>query len=253
MSKPMCNVIKDLLPLYVENVLSEDTINFVEEHLKKCPACQEELRKMRMPVMLPNFQKVQEQDGENIKKLRKRLKQKRILTGIISVVLTLAAVLAIWGITRPTSINDVLERAEDPFAVGEVLTQQVIDDHTTLVLYTNKDNPMELQNMVIRRTGPFYKRIDANGTLQLEKPKELESGDLRSRMLISWYQRDESHKYVAMAVVLDDGVADVAYGSQMLEEVDIDGYRVFLGFGESENVDYHLFDENGDELDHHAP
>lgn len=38
-----CNVIKDLLPLYVDNVCSSDSKEMVEEHLKTCPDCQKEL------------------------------------------------------------------------------------------------------------------------------------------------------------------------------------------------------------------
>jgi len=38
-----CNVIRDLLPLYHDQVCSEDSRRLVEEHLKACPACQKEL------------------------------------------------------------------------------------------------------------------------------------------------------------------------------------------------------------------
>ena len=34
-----CSIIQDLLPLYVDGVVSEDTAQAVEEHLETCEAC----------------------------------------------------------------------------------------------------------------------------------------------------------------------------------------------------------------------
>ena len=39
-----CNIIKDLMPLYKENLLSEDSKIFVEDHLKSCPDCENLLK-----------------------------------------------------------------------------------------------------------------------------------------------------------------------------------------------------------------
>ena len=252
MSKITCNVIRDMLPLYVENVLSEDSVNLVDEHVKECPECKAELEQMTQPVVLPDFSKVQEHDCQQIKGIRSKIKKRGIITALISVLATLAVLLLGWIVTQPRSINDVLEKLDDPFVVGEVLTQLEIDDRTTVVFYTNKNNPEELQNSVIRRIGFFYKPIDNNGTLVLEKPHQLETGDLRSRMHISWYQKG-SDKYVAMVVVYDKEVSSVVYGTQPLEKLDVDGLEVYLGFGESKDSEYHLLDADGKEMDHYAP
>lgn len=37
--KITCNVIEDLLPLYVEGLTSDDTNFLIEEHLKTCTDC----------------------------------------------------------------------------------------------------------------------------------------------------------------------------------------------------------------------
>lgn len=39
-----CEIIKDLLPLYEENLLSEESKTFVEDHLKSCPECENLLK-----------------------------------------------------------------------------------------------------------------------------------------------------------------------------------------------------------------
>lgn len=48
--KNECSIIRDILPLYVENMVSEDTSEFVKEHLESCPTCRAELEKLREPV-----------------------------------------------------------------------------------------------------------------------------------------------------------------------------------------------------------
>lgn len=38
-----CSIVQDILPLYVEEMVSDDTVSFVREHLKDCPRCRAEL------------------------------------------------------------------------------------------------------------------------------------------------------------------------------------------------------------------
>lgn len=42
-----CNIIKDILPLYIEGMVSNDTASFVEEHIKDCAECRSELEDMK--------------------------------------------------------------------------------------------------------------------------------------------------------------------------------------------------------------
>ena len=37
-----CNIVRDLLPLYTEDMVSKDSREFVEEHLNRCEACRKE-------------------------------------------------------------------------------------------------------------------------------------------------------------------------------------------------------------------
>lgn len=36
-----CNIVKDLLPLYIEELCSEDSKDYVETHLENCEKCRE--------------------------------------------------------------------------------------------------------------------------------------------------------------------------------------------------------------------
>lgn len=45
-----CEVIEDLLPLYVDEICSQESKKIVEEHLQTCEHCQKEYRKIKMPI-----------------------------------------------------------------------------------------------------------------------------------------------------------------------------------------------------------
>ena len=40
--KNECNIVRDILPLYVEDMVSEETEKFVKEHLAECKNCRED-------------------------------------------------------------------------------------------------------------------------------------------------------------------------------------------------------------------
>ena len=42
-----CNIVKDLLPLYAEHMTSEDSNRMIEEHLKTCSECRQELERIQ--------------------------------------------------------------------------------------------------------------------------------------------------------------------------------------------------------------
>lgn len=47
MKKTDCEIIHDLLPLYVDDICSEPSRRLVDEHLQECPECAEMLKKLR--------------------------------------------------------------------------------------------------------------------------------------------------------------------------------------------------------------
>ena len=55
--KLRCSIIDDLLPLYLEDMCSEDTRAAIEEHLQECPACQEKLARMKNRDIIPQVKK----------------------------------------------------------------------------------------------------------------------------------------------------------------------------------------------------
>lgn len=51
MNEANCNVIQDILPLYLDNAVSEDTAKMVEEHLHTCKKCMEYKKKWKLILL----------------------------------------------------------------------------------------------------------------------------------------------------------------------------------------------------------
>ena len=67
--KNECSIVRDLLPLYAEDMLSPETSEFVAEHLKGCDGCREEFE--RTKELEPAHCDVS--DAAPLKLIRKRL------------------------------------------------------------------------------------------------------------------------------------------------------------------------------------
>ena len=85
-----CGVIKDLLPLYADGVLSDESRELVEAHLGECPECAEYLRKLRDPE-LSGAKKRAAEGRSALKKIRKTLRIRRLLTALITAACVAAA------------------------------------------------------------------------------------------------------------------------------------------------------------------
>lgn len=88
-----CNIIKDLLPLYVEYMVSTDTRKFVSEHLEHCAECRAEFEHMKKPA---DF--IPDTDIVPLKRIKKDLFIKRLQTIFFTAVLACAIAAVVFGI-----------------------------------------------------------------------------------------------------------------------------------------------------------
>lgn len=101
--KLSCEIIKDLLPLYVDGVVSEESNNLIETHFVDCNNCRKLAEQMQL-----NIKKEQETnlvESEALNNLSKKWNRKlffSMLKGILStlafVLLTLAIIYLFVGI-----------------------------------------------------------------------------------------------------------------------------------------------------------
>ena len=74
--KTECSVVRDLLPLYIEDMVSTETAQYINEHLKNCNECQAELNGLQEGEGLKAIEKkptVNTKDAKSFKAVMKRM------------------------------------------------------------------------------------------------------------------------------------------------------------------------------------
>lgn len=121
-----CNLIKDILPLYVEDMVSTDTREFVSEHLEHCEECRAEFERMRKPA---DF--IPDTDILPLKRIKRDLFIKRLQTIFFTAILACAIVAVVFGIlTSPKFYpysDDLLNVVDSPN--GDIIV--TFDDKVT--------------------------------------------------------------------------------------------------------------------------
>lgn len=96
--KQECKIVRDLLPNYIENLLNEETKNFVTNHINNCTECKEIFQKLKKDVIQENDISYSEQQIElnYLKKYnRKFFLLKCILFFIIAIILILLTIITV--------------------------------------------------------------------------------------------------------------------------------------------------------------
>ena len=92
MSDISCEVIKDLIPLYADNVCSQDSKIIVEEHIKNCSECADELEKITDKESSIKATPVDSEElkmaGKKFKKTKKKAVIKGVIIGLVAVLLS---------------------------------------------------------------------------------------------------------------------------------------------------------------------
>lgn len=91
-----CNIIRDILPLYVDGVVSADTSALVEEHLTECEDCRQEAERMKAHMSLPDSGEVEEAEAKVIKDFGKAFRKKSRINAIKAAGSFLLVAVAAW-------------------------------------------------------------------------------------------------------------------------------------------------------------
>ena len=90
MNKKSCELINDLLPLYADDVCSEESKSAVAEHIAECEKCRTQLEKMGRPISVDPAA-----DIAVMKRIKKRIRIEKIVIIGISAILLLIVLFAV--------------------------------------------------------------------------------------------------------------------------------------------------------------
>lgn len=84
-----CNIIKDLMPSYIDGICSEETVSAIEKHIEHCTNCRTILEMMQQPtvqIVEPNIQAAKEPFKRINKKRRFQVMTAIVLSFIICII-----------------------------------------------------------------------------------------------------------------------------------------------------------------------
>ena len=111
--KISCSIIRDLLPLYAEDLASEDTRALVDGHLCECEECKTVLNGMKKTTLV-----LPETATESLGKVKKHIRRRRVLS-VMAALLTLITLASAVVTYLFTPFQLTMEQALDDFYVRE--------------------------------------------------------------------------------------------------------------------------------------
>ena len=100
--KNKCNIVKDLIPLYIDEICSDDTKEFVENELNKCEECNEFYKLLKKDIDL----KINNQLPKNkFKKIKNKIMMKYVISTIAVVLVIFPLVVLSLGQLKLSCIS----------------------------------------------------------------------------------------------------------------------------------------------------
>ena len=134
--KNECSIVRDLLPLYAEGMVSPETASFVEEHLKDCEHCRNEYERLKAPCAVPA-----QDDAAPLLMLQKKMAAKRLWTIVLTAVFAVALLVSAFAVLDAPVYLPYTEELLAVEPVGENGLQITFDPSVTDFNYTVYQDP----------------------------------------------------------------------------------------------------------------
>ena len=134
--KNECSIVRDLLPLYAESMVSPETASFMEEHLKDCEHCRKEYERLKAPCAVPA-----QNDSAPLLMLQKKMAAKRLRTIVLTAVFAVALLVSAFAVLDAPVYLPYTEELLAVEPVGENGLQITFDPSVTDFNYTVYQDP----------------------------------------------------------------------------------------------------------------
>ncbi|MCI7740934.1 MAG: zf-HC2 domain-containing protein [Clostridiales bacterium] len=194
-----CGVIRDLLPLYTEDLCSEESKALVESHLKNCPDCRRLKENMKKTEPLPV------DSGEGLKKIKKELINRRLRTAAMAALLVFVLLVSFFSwYSKPEyypysenriSVRDLGDKIEIRFtgvARASLETREDPEGGTMAILYawtSPMDRRSKIETMTIPKVDALYYCWETQGenTVLLAGETDAAGMQVLPRLVLGYY------------------------------------------------------------------
>lgn len=185
-----CNVIGDLLPLYMEKMVSEDTVLLVQEHLASCESC-----RAKAKAMMPQEEQ-KKHEIRNLPKLEKSINKRRKTAVLFAFLLTATLLLSAWGyLMGPVYLP--AEEADVRWYYGDQVSYIYSYENGVLTLPSDKQDGVLLENAVLMLyMSPLVNRVSESRTVDPDTGKEIVTITASCRRIDKLCPKDPFGDYV---------------------------------------------------------
>ena len=177
--KKECEIINDLLPNYVENLVSEETKKFVNEHISNCEQCKKQLEILREDRNKINIKSKNEQKIE-LDYLKKYNKKMILLKIILITIMALITILIAFSIYRYIYNSKVVENVERK--ISEITDLNNYHIYETQYYKFNQNNEENYYTTEIFYKDGKYKKIEKINS---------KNSELDNKEFVKYWSKDE--------------------------------------------------------------
>ena len=243
-----CEVVRDLLPMYIDDLCSEETCQEMKGHMEQCPECKRKLKEISIPVEAAIEQEEKKEVSiKPMKKVKNKLRRKNIAIGII----TLVAILFIGGFSylyynqvnrKGISFEVVYEFLHFQY-VGRRFAKGDIEPLLDNLAIPGEDNDFTYyaKNAYDNHKDAYIK--DTKKYIRQEYQKLFEEKSLKLKSVRSWYSGEWSYgkNYFSVALIFE--VEDIEYAITLMRDT---GKKFYAedGFNKSYDTVTYISDDS---------
>lgn len=182
-----CDIVKDLSIQYIEDVISQKSKNFIEEHLENCKECQIYYRNMQENI---SEDKVIEKskDEYELNHLKKFNKYMRLFKRILSIILILIILIGLVAFIKYKRTDIIINKAYNKIEELKKLDNYKLIQETRCI--DNRNNKKyEVKTEYYYKDGK-YKLVTGNTTTYYEDETENRINLYNNLKQIDYYERD---------------------------------------------------------------
>lgn len=211
--KIKCEVIRDLLPLYVDGVASEESRKLIEEHLQECEDCREYLKLLQEDLpkaVTPDY-------ADEVSSLRK-IKRRMLLNKVLIVMVTLGFVITAAIIINGVKLTEYEGSLEENISY-EIPEGYEVYESTTDIGSIAANN----QKIYMRETADtretiviYYNGLNSSDTAVEDETIRLD--DTTEVQITHYDGRNDRSNELECVVFHDDEQYVVKYSCKMLDK-----------------------------------
>lgn len=199
-----CHLVRDLLPVYIDGVASEETSAELQAHLTQCADCNALHEKMTADI--PSDNNGEEKEIDFLKGLKRRMKKKSVRAalftglGIIAFLTILTVVMTVPEITIPFDADKMWVEVGH-LAYTEFITEEGWHGRHWRLLYPGdalRDGEQMQEELMLRTAGFSHRYIHIYG-------RTIYRGGERVRIVFYSYTESPLQRFLRTALNWDDG------------------------------------------------